>query len=258
MTSTDGTPLAVWVAGSGPAIVMVHGSMQDHTGAAELIRELSRDHTTFALDRRGFGASGDAPVYALRREFEDVATVVDAVAERRGLAVVLWGHSFGAGVALGGAALTPSVSHLVLYEPSLGMPSPPGWIDRVEEAIATGRHEEALILVLRDILELSAEQIREVRARPGWTARLATAPTIAREARAEQGWRYRPEDFAHVVAPALLLSGALSPAPVRRATDSAAGVLRHARLHVLEGHAHLAHRTAPSMVGAVVREFLDG
>jgi hypothetical protein len=30
--SADGTSLAVWVEGSGPALVMVHGSIADHRG----------------------------------------------------------------------------------------------------------------------------------------------------------------------------------------------------------------------------------
>ena len=82
--STDGTALAVWVEGDGPALVLVHGSVSDHTTLAPLIEEARPGMTTFSMDRRGFGASDDAPGYAIQREFEDVAAVVDAVAERTG------------------------------------------------------------------------------------------------------------------------------------------------------------------------------
>lgn len=58
------------------------------------------------MDRRGRGASGDAPDYHLAREFEDVAAVVDAVAEASGSAVDVYGHSFGGLCAFGGATLT--------------------------------------------------------------------------------------------------------------------------------------------------------
>ena len=67
--SADGTSIAVWVEGEGPALVMVHGSMQDHTVSAALVGELHSDLTAYAMDRRGFGASGDHEAYSLAREF---------------------------------------------------------------------------------------------------------------------------------------------------------------------------------------------
>jgi pimeloyl-ACP methyl ester carboxylesterase len=82
--SADGTPLAVWVEGQGPPLVLVHGSMCDHTASDPLVAELRATMTTFAVDRRGFGASGDAAGYALEREFEDAAAVVETVAARPG------------------------------------------------------------------------------------------------------------------------------------------------------------------------------
>jgi pimeloyl-ACP methyl ester carboxylesterase len=80
--SADGTSLAVWVEGRGPPLVLVHGSLCDHTRFDPLVAELRGGATTFAMDRRGFGASGDAAGYSIEREFEDVAAVVDAVAAR--------------------------------------------------------------------------------------------------------------------------------------------------------------------------------
>jgi pimeloyl-ACP methyl ester carboxylesterase len=94
--SGDGTSLAVWVDGHGPPLVLVHGSIQDHTISAPLVDELRDGVTTFSMDRRGFGASGDTAGYSIEREFEDVAAVVDAVAARTGGPVALWGHSYGA------------------------------------------------------------------------------------------------------------------------------------------------------------------
>ena len=124
--STDGTSLAIWVDGGGPPLVLVHGSLIDHTTFDPLVDELRNGVTTFAMDRRGFGASGDAVGYAIEREFEDVAAVVEAAAARTGGPVGLWGHSYGAGCAMGGTTLTNNVHHLVLYEPGLGIPYPAG------------------------------------------------------------------------------------------------------------------------------------
>ncbi|WP_431681316.1 alpha/beta fold hydrolase [Kitasatospora sp. KL5] len=255
--SPDGTVLAVWAEGEGPALVMVHGSLQDHTVSAALVAELRSDTATFSMDRRGFGASSDAvgAAYAIEREFEDVAAVVDAVAARTGGPVALWGHSYGAGLAMGGAALTTNIGHLVLYEPSLGLAYPEGWIDRLEQTLAEGDDEGAIVLALRDVLEFTDDRIDAMRAGPEWAGRVAVAPTVAREARAEEGWVYRPGRFDAVAAPTLLLSGSQSPPSLKQATAEAAEALPRARVRVLDGHAHIAHRTDPALVAGIVRAF---
>jgi pimeloyl-ACP methyl ester carboxylesterase len=256
--SADGTPLAVWVEGQGPPLVLVHGSMCDHTASDPLVAELRDTMTTFAMDRRGFGASGDAAGYALEREFEDVAAVVEAVAARTGGPVALWGHSYGAGCAMGGAALTGAVHHLVLYEPGLGIPYPAGSIEEVEAALAAGDAETALLLVLAGIVGMTDEEIASLRSGPRWPTMLASAPTVPRECRAEDGWTYRPGAFDGLSAPTLLLAGTESHPVLRQATDRALAAIPGARVQVLEGHAHLAHRSDPAMVAAVIRGFVSG
>lgn len=256
--SADGTPLAVWVEGQGPPLVLVHGSMCDHTASDPLVAELRDTMTTFAMDRRGFGASGDAAGYALEREFEDVAAVVEAVAARTGGPVALWGHSYGAGCAMGGAALTGAVHHLVLYEPGLGIPYPAGSIEEVEAALAAGDAETALLLVLAGIVGMTDEEIASLRSGPRWPTMLASAPTVPRECRAEDGWTYRPGAFDGLSAPTLLLAGTETHPVLRQATDRALAAIPGARVQVLEGHAHLAHRSDPVMVAAVIRSFVSG
>lgn len=256
--SADGTPLAVWVEGQGPPLVLVHGSMCDHTASDPLVAELRDTMTTFAMDRRGFGASGDAAGYALEREFEDVAAVVEAVAARTGGPVALWGHSYGAGCAMGGAALTGAVHHLVLYEPGLGIPYPAGSIEEVEAALAAGDAETALLLVLAGIVGMTDEEIASLRSGPRWPTMLASAPTVPRECRAEDGWTYRPGAFDGLSAPTLLLAGTETHPVLRQATDRALAAIPGARVQVLEGHAHLAHRSDPAMVAAVIRGFVSG
>ena len=155
----DGVELAVWVGGHGPALVMVHGSIADHTTFDSFVAVLREHFTTYAMDRRGFGASTDALGYTIDRDFADVAAVVDAVALRTSGPVELWGHSYGANCAMGGATQSESVNHLILYEPSLGLPYPPGSIRRIEEALDRGDNDAAIVAVLRDILEMDDEDI---------------------------------------------------------------------------------------------------
>ena len=227
--SADGTSLAVWVDGDGPALVMVHGSIADHTTFEPFVAVLRDSVTTYSMDRRGFGASGDTAPYAIDRDFEDVAAVVDAVAARTGGPVALWGHSYGANCAMGGAALSDNVSRLVLYEPSFGMPYPPGSIARVEDALARGDHDAAITIVLVDILEVTDEEMDAFRASPLWPVRLAAAPTVARECHAEEDWVYRPGQFDAVTAPTLMLAGSDSVPVVAEATTLAAAAIPQPR-----------------------------
>lgn len=256
--SADGTSLAVWVEGEGAPLVMVHGSLQDHTASGVLVDELRNDVTTFSMDRRGFGASGDAAGYSIEREFEDVAAVVDAVAARTGGPVALWGHSYGANCAMGGAALTTNVRHLVLYEPSLGLAYQPGSIDSIERKVAAGEMEAALLEVLVEIAGMTDEEVEAMRANPemSWAARVATVPTVPRECRAEDGWVYRLGQFDGIAARTLMLAGSESPPVVNDATHQAAAAIADVHIRVLEGHGHFAHRTDPATVAAIIRQFL--
>src|SRR4029450_11134152 len=78
VTSRDGTQIAYWASGEGPPLMVVHGTTADHTRWRPWLPYLEPHATVHALDRRGRGASGDAPDYDVAREFEDVAAVVDA------------------------------------------------------------------------------------------------------------------------------------------------------------------------------------
>jgi pimeloyl-ACP methyl ester carboxylesterase len=255
--SGDGTTLAVWVDGDGPPLVMVHGSLCDHTRFDLLVGELRDGLTTFAMDRRGFGASGDAAGYSLEREFEDVAAVVDAVAARTGKPVALWGHSYGAGCAMGGAALTGNVSHLVLYEPGLGLTYPADSIRAVETALAGGDNEAAIRLVFIDILGMTEADVDAMRSDPFWPVRLAAAPTVPRECRAEENWTYRPGRFERIAAQTLMLTGSESPPDLKDAARRAADAIPDAQVRVLDGHGHIAIRTDPALLATIIRQFIS-
>jgi pimeloyl-ACP methyl ester carboxylesterase len=255
--TADGTSLAVWVDGSGPPLVLVHGALSDHTTYGPLVSELRDGVTTFAMDRRGRGSSGDAAGYAIDREFEDVAAVVDAVATSAGGPVALWGFSYGADCAMGGAALTNNVGHLILYEPGLGSVVPAGSVDAVEAAIAAGDLEAAATALLVGIVEMSQEEVDLLRSSPVWPTRLAVVPTVPRELRAEADWVYRPGQFDAIAAPTLVLAGSESPPAQSSATRKAAAAVPGAQIRVLDGHGHMAAQTDPAMVADIIRTFIS-
>jgi len=256
--TADGANLAVRVEGQGPTVVLVHGSMCDHTTFDPLIAELRRDFTTFALDRRGFGASPDTDNYSADREFDDVAAVVALVADRTAGPVLLFGHSWGASCAMGGAARARDIRRLVLYEPSLGLSYPPGFIDRIETQVAAGDSEAAILSVLVGLAGMTGEQVDAMRSSPNWVARLATAPTIAREARIEDGWVHQPGQFDAITVPTLLLSGSESTPDLAEVTRQSASAIPRARVQMLAGHGHFAYKTHPAEVAAIIRAFDRG
>jgi pimeloyl-ACP methyl ester carboxylesterase len=256
--SPDGTSIAVFVGGEGPPLVLVPGAMSDHRNDAPFIAELTRSFTVCAMDRCGRGASGDHDEYSIEREFEDVAAVVDAVANRVGGPVAVWGHSFGADCAMGAAPLTPNIHRLILYEPGLGMAYPAGSVEAVRTALAAGDHEAATVAVMAKVVEMTNEEVEYIRSLDTWAARVALVSTVPRELAAESGWVYRSGWLDRVTAPTLLLAGRASPDAQTSATRRAAAALPNSDILVLDGHGHIAHRTDPAMVAEIVTGFVTG
>ena len=98
--SKDGTSIAYDRLGDGPAVVLVGGAFVDRSENAPLAAELAGRFTTINYDRRGRGASGDTPPYALRREIEDLEALLAAA----GGSTHLYGVSSGGALVLEAAA----------------------------------------------------------------------------------------------------------------------------------------------------------
>ena len=180
--SPDGTPIAFYRTGSGPPLVLVAG-----TGAANplawtgVIPELEKHFTVIAVDRRGRGMSGDNPSYAIEREYEDIAGVVDTLKEP----AHLLGHSFGALLAMEAALHIPKLRKLILYEPWIPRPGIPLYpertIERLEAQLAAGNREEVLTTHYREDAGLTPGEIEQMKSSPAWAERLASAHTLPRE-----------------------------------------------------------------------------
>jgi pimeloyl-ACP methyl ester carboxylesterase len=255
--SADGTPIAYWPSGSGSPLVMVHGAPAGRYGWAGLLPYLEPSVTACPIDRRGHGASGDAPAYAHAREFEDVAAVVEDI----GGSVDLFGHSFGGPVALEGALLAPGVRRLILYEPWLCefSPLPEGMLDRFEAMAEAGDHEGIMVLFLQDFAGFTDEQVEGIRAQPSWPARIEAAGLYGgREARVENDYRFDPERMSKMDRPVLLLLGSESPSDVRAAVDSVDATLPDSRIAILEGQGHFAHLMEPQLLAREIVGFITG
>lgn len=261
--SRDGTEIGWWTSGEGPPLVLVHGAVADHTRWRPLLPHLEPHATVHAMDRRGRGASGDAPGYDLAREFEDVAAVVDAVAAASGSAVDLYGHSFGGLCAFGGAALTANLGRLVLYE---GWPPadpaarelPPDVGQRLDARLAEGDHDAVVETMFREVVRMPEADLAALRAQPAWTARVAAAPALVRELRAISRVAFDPALAARITVPALLLTGSDSRDPFAADTRTVAAALPDARVVVLEGQQHVADILDPEAFAGHLVGFLRG
>lgn len=256
VVSNDGTEIGYEVSGSGPPLVMVHGTTNDRTSFRFVAPILAKRFQVLAMDRRGRGRSGDVPGgYSIEAEMQDVVALVDAQAEP----VHLFGHSFGASVALGAAAMTGNLRRLVLYEATPGVANvdDPSELDRFDQMAASGDHEELIRSIMVDLVGMSEEDFAELRGSDVWERRVATAPTIAREFRVEEAWRPGPEVFEQVTAPVLLLLGTESPDFAREATEMLHDRLPDSRIAHLEGHGHVATLTAPELLAEHITGFLS-
>jgi len=251
--SPDGTPIAVWRSGAGSPLVLVHGAAADHARWAPVLPALRKRFTVLALDRRGRGASGDSPVYALAREAEDVA----AVAEAAGHGASVLGHSYGGVCALEAALLTDAIGRLVLYEAPVGfLQTPAEVVARLNALDVAGAHDELLALFFAEVAGLPPEQIELLRGLPAWANRVAAAHTIPREERANREYVFAPERFASLNVPTLLLVGGDSPAPFAAAAAALQSALPDCRTAVMPGQRHAAMDTGTDLFLAEVFGFL--
>src|SRR6266540_4982900 len=77
-TSADGTPIAFDCTGDGPALILVGGAFNDRMTPAPLAELLAPSFSVYSYDRRGRGDSGFTSPYAVEREIEDLAAVIEA------------------------------------------------------------------------------------------------------------------------------------------------------------------------------------
>lgn len=249
--SRDGTPIAWWRSGSGPDLLLVHGTTADHTRWETMLPLLEPHVTVHAMDRRGRGGSGDSPEYSMAAEADDVAAVVEAI----GRPVDAFGHSYGALVTLEAALRSSGVRRLVLYEPALGTMTFPAETARMERSLAEGRREDVIVTLLRDLAGMTDEQLAAARSLPSWKGRVAAAQTVVREMRAEEAYRFDPARFTGFRVPTLLLRGSESPPSLQGETDLLAGALPAARVSPLIGHGHVAMLSAPQLVVDLILGF---
>lgn len=253
--------------GSGPPVLLLHGSYLDVHAYDGWARELARDHRVVRLDRAAFGLTGHDPFPTAGYERE--ADVVSAFADRLGIRdALLVGASSGGTTAARIAANRPDlVSRLVL----INFPLARRYI-KPERAYA-------LSIWLRDSVLLNYQPAWLTRwmlnqnltdnaaASPAMVARLtdeANRPGVLEDRRRLEAGAHgytqaeREDDLAAIRAPSLLIWGRDNPLlTVKSGKDAFAKVgAPQKRMAVIDHASHMVpvEKSAESL--ALVRQFL--
>ena len=242
--SKDGVVISVQKAGSGPALLLIHGSLLNGTLSwAAVLGRLAKRFTVYVMDRRGREPSGDAKQYSIVNEADDIVAVVEAI----GGPVVVLSHSYGALASIAALDRLKTVAHLILYEPPVffDRPDSDAAIASLERALEASDREGIVTSFLRDQVRAPAERIAMMRSSPIWPIALQIAPTLPRESRAANTYRPSMERLGMWKTPTTVLLGSETTGLLRDAAFGIRDAIPGCRMVVLEGQGHGAMLDAP-------------
>jgi pimeloyl-ACP methyl ester carboxylesterase len=249
--SPSGASIACWSSGSGPPVLLVHGTTSDRTNWSLVEGPLAERFAVFTMNRIGRAGSSEQPAsYRLEAEFDDVSAVVDWIGEP----VHVVGHSAGGLCALGASQQSTRFRSLTLYEP------PPGGGDLdlasiFREQLATTPNEAVVRLFLGGVGE-TEDELERLAETPAWESIVRLAPTIPAELAAIRGYRFDASAFAGLDAPLMLMAGAEGNPLFRVVLDTLAEVNPEARRRELAGQRHMAPLLAPRIFVQELGAFL--
>ena len=244
VTSKDGITIGYDVTGSGPAVILVAGATQyravDHVTPI-LIELLAQHFTVINYDRRGRGESTDKWPYAVAREVEDIAALLDVA----GGEAFVFGMSSGAVLALEAAAAMPrKIKALALYEPPID-PGRSGDAYRYEHMqmavqAAQGRAAEMMSDFLLGV-GMSGAELAGFKQSPTWPAFAAVGLTLEHDYRIladARGSVGPPERWQNAIMPVLVLDGDRSFPFMAAGAEWVASALHNVERMTLAGQSH--------------------
>ena len=251
-TSADGTTIGYLRRGTGPALVITHGSVSTSEQWLPATEHLAQHFTCYVHDRRGRGRSGDATAYDLSTEVADIAALM-AVA---GPGAHLLGHSYGALCALAYAethALDGGT--LLLFEPPLAVDGPVAGaaLAAYRDLVAAGDLEGAFEFALVNFVRVPPVAVPEIRKTPIWDTCVPLTPTWVRELEQIDGLGEDLKHYASISAPTHLIAGTATTPFLYRSAHALVEVIPHATITDLPGLDHFAHLVDPAGFAAVVR-----
>jgi pimeloyl-ACP methyl ester carboxylesterase len=252
VTSKDGTSIAFDRLGNGPPVVLVCGGSVDRMADAGLAAALASDLTVYNFDRRGRGDSGDAPEYAVAREVEDIAAMIDAA----GGSAHLYGTSSGAALAMEAAASGLPIRKLALWEPPYSVQGRPDLPDDTasvyRELVAAGRRGDAVEYFMLKVVGMPEEFAAAARQAPWWKDQEAIAHTLAYDATVMGDYTIPTERARAVSVPTIILVGGASFGFMGETADALAELIPNAHRRTLEGQ---EHNVDPEVMAQALKQF---
>jgi pimeloyl-ACP methyl ester carboxylesterase len=223
---STGAAISYTVGGSGPALVLVHGSFSDHDANWTFVAPLFQRHfRVYAIARRGRGMTTASEGHTIEDEAQDVVDVVQSIGEP----VALLGHSYGAHCALLAAVLLPTrIRKLVLYEPIWPHMLRPDAFAALEVLAAAGAWDQFAFAFFANTLHVPGDALDRVRASEElWSPIVADARATLGDLRALRAYRFEPHRFARSASgsgarrsPASRCAGSWHVNPFRRTEDA--------------------------------------
>ena len=252
VTSKDGTTIAFDRLGDGPPVILVSGGSVDRSSNAGLAEVLAKDFTVLNYDRRGRGPSGDTQPYAVEREIEDIAAVVEAAGGK----AHLYGSSSGAALALEATAAGVPITKVALWEPPYILDEnarPPADTASIyRDFVAQGDRGGAVEYFMAKVVGMPAEFVAGARSQPWWAWTESLAHTLAYDAEIMADYSLPTASAAKVTAPTLVVDGGASFGFMGQTADALAGVLPNGQRRTLAGQ---EHNVDPNVLGPALKEF---
>ncbi len=251
--SRDGTRLAYERTGQGPAVLLVSGAMSTGATMRPLAAALSDRFDVLVYDRRGRGESGEKAPYAVEREVEDLAALIEVM----GGEAALYGISSGGALVLHAAASGLPVRRVAVYEVPYAVDvsatkERTEYTERLAEALAQGRRGDAVELFLR-LTGLAEEMIQGARQSPMWPGMEALATSLAHDDAVMGGGQVPRDMLAAITVPVLSVAGDASPPWLLEAARAVAAAAPEGTYRTLEGQTHMVD---PQVLAPVLAEFL--
>ncbi|WP_042399155.1 alpha/beta fold hydrolase [Streptacidiphilus carbonis] len=258
--SKDGTVIGYERTGSGPAVILVDGALcyRGSGPARPLADALAGHFTVYTYDRRGRGESGNTLPYAVEREVEDLAAVLEAA----GGTAHVYGISSGAALALEAAQVLPGFVTLALYEFPLAVDSngpvrPDDYIRTMDALVATGRRGKVLKMFMRTV-GVPSPVLMVMQLLPVWSKLKAVAHTLPYDMRVlgdtGSGRPLSKDRWTSATLPTLVMDGGKSPQSMRDGMHQLADVLPDTDYRTLPGQTHMLK---PGAVAPVLTEFFQ-
>jgi pimeloyl-ACP methyl ester carboxylesterase len=251
LTSADGTSIAYQRDGSGPAVVLIGGGLDDGSENVPLARELAKHFTVYNFARRGRGESGDTQPYAVEREINDIAAIITDA----GGSAHLFGVSSGGMFALEAAAAGLPVGRLAVYEVPYdtaadAVPRTREYREQLGAALAGDRRADAVALFMQ-LAGSSESDIAAAMNSPYWPGLEDLANTLAYDAAL---YGPPPTDRLATITQSTLVATGGSNDYFERAADAVAASLAHAERQVIEGQGHVVD---PKVIATVLAQFFN-